>query len=109
VSACSAGCGYCGRCASGAPSTVLCTDCGQTCVNGPDETGALCEECCEDRDRWAVAYQVRMAKADLKAVTPVVVDVALVPIGNVEGPIIDVALVPVVAAFAAWVARKDVA
>ncbi len=43
----------------------MCADCGGPCVNGPDETGNLCEECCADRDAWADAYQTRMAKAAL--------------------------------------------
>jgi hypothetical protein len=84
---------------------VTCADCGTPCRNDPDETGNLCEECCRDRDQWAAAYQVRMAKAPLRpsAVVPVVVEVALEPVSSAAG-VVEVTLVPIVPA-----ARKEVA
>jgi hypothetical protein len=61
---------------------ATCTDCGRIYVNGPDQTGALCDECADERDRHSSALQIRMAKAALAVPqdVPVVVDVALVPI-----------------------------
>jgi len=40
--------------------TVPCTDCGRDFRNRPDETGALCDECCDERDAHTSAYQLRM-------------------------------------------------
>lgn len=45
---------------------VPCTDCGRVFRNRPDETGALCDECCDERDAHTSALELRMAKARLK-------------------------------------------
>lgn len=50
----------------GAP--VHCTDCDRAFVNRPDETGALCDECCDARDAHTSALEIRMAKASLPAI-----------------------------------------
>lgn len=47
---------------------VRCTDCDREFMNRPDETGALCDECCDDRDAHTSALELRMAKASLAAV-----------------------------------------
>lgn len=46
---------------------ATCTDCGRDYVNRPDETGALCDECGDQRDAHSSAAQLRMAKARLTA------------------------------------------
>lgn len=44
---------------------VACVDCGRIFRNRPDETGALCDECCQDRDTHSSALERRMATAHL--------------------------------------------
>jgi hypothetical protein len=70
---------------------ATCTDCGRAFVNGPDATGALCDDCCDLRDAHASALELRMVKADLVARSnshmhsDAVIDVALVPIRQPAG------------------------
>lgn len=46
---------------------VTCTDCGRDFRLRPDETGALCDDCCDQRDAHTSAVQLRMVTARLKA------------------------------------------
>lgn len=45
---------------------VTCTDCGLVFINQPDETGALCEECCADRDAHTDALELRFRMAKVE-------------------------------------------
>jgi len=47
---------------------VNCVDCGRVFRNRPDDTGALCDECCDERDAHTDALEIRMAKATLAAI-----------------------------------------
>ncbi len=49
----------------GGPAT--CTDCGVGFTNRPEEIGALCEECCADRDAHTDALEVRLMVTMVKA------------------------------------------
>jgi hypothetical protein len=65
---------------------AACVDCGRDILVDYDPDGALCDECCELRETWALTTERRMAKADLKdRQGPAVVDVALVPIVQPAG------------------------
>jgi hypothetical protein len=47
---------------------VSCADCGTDFSRADTDTGDRrehCDDCCDRRDRWARAYTVRMAKADV--------------------------------------------
>lgn len=72
-----------------------CVDCGRDVVTDCDPDGALCDECDDKRERWAVQTERRMAKAVLPARqgVPVLVDVAIVPRSERQG-VVEVALIP---------------
>jgi hypothetical protein len=66
----SSGCGYCGRCDAGPRANARCSDCGDDFYKGRDDIGSLCDACCDQRDAYTTALEVRMSA---------VVDVAIVP------------------------------
>lgn len=75
--ACSAGCGYCGRCSGGPRCNATCPDCGEPCWIGRDDTGSLCDACCDRRDAHSSALELRlMVAAVLRADLTKVRDVA---------------------------------
>ncbi len=65
--ACSANCGFCGRCARGPRANATCSDCQAPFFKGREDFGSLCDACCDRRDAHADAQELRMAKADLPA------------------------------------------
>lgn len=88
---------------------ATCTDCGRDFVNGPDVRGALCDECCDERDAHSSVLEIRMAKASLKETpeslkeTPVVVEAALVRVDPAQaGPVVEMQLVPVPPGYLDW-------
>ncbi len=48
--ACSAWCGYCGRCTHGVRPNAICSGCGEEFYKGADDEGSLCDRCCDERD-----------------------------------------------------------
>ncbi len=44
-----------------------CSDCGEPFVKAPADVGSLCDTCCSLRDAHTSAFEIRMAKARLKA------------------------------------------
>lgn len=45
---------------------VRCSDCDREFRNRPDETGALCEDCCADRDAHTDALELRLQMAKVR-------------------------------------------
>lgn len=43
-----------------------CSDCGEPFRKSPADVGTLCDTCCSLRDEHTTAYEIRMAKAQLK-------------------------------------------
>lgn len=64
-SACSSACGHCGGCTNGSRGNWTCADCGDTYWKGPDDSDSYCDGCRAQRDAWADALEIRMAKARL--------------------------------------------
>lgn len=70
-----------------------CTDCGIAYGRATNDPTTWCDACSDRRDAWAEAIEVRMATARLKD-TPVVVDVAIVPVSMDTAGVVEVALIP---------------
>jgi hypothetical protein len=75
--ACDDSCGFCGRCSAGPEPNAQCGDCGEPFWLGHDDTGRLCDACCDRRDAHTDLNDLkRMAKAVLRIDPTTIKDVA---------------------------------
>jgi hypothetical protein len=58
--ACGSECAFCGRCEAGERPNATCHDCGIAFSRAAADVGTLCDACCDQRDAWVSALELRL-------------------------------------------------